>query len=309
MGWRGTLALGLLWLAAGAPLRADSPAARILVQDCAQQADSGHRGIEALRADCPGVGPAIEELGFDAFLPKDWSGRISPRTLADLNALANRYAQPGPRMLPDPSSLQMIARRLGPSPSATWWERLKSWIVSWLDSDRNRWPDWLRSLPDWRSGARLLFYGSIGLVVIAATVVITLELRAAGVLGLGRRRTAPSGRAVRDPQPTVERALTPADIDAAAEHVRPVILLRLLVAALTRSQRLERDGVLTCRELITAARFDTATQREVFTNVALLAEQVLYGDPRRALLSLDDRLLGDARGLYTQLAAAPAEQP
>jgi hypothetical protein len=97
-------------------------------------------------------------------------------------------------------------------------------------------------------------------------------------------------------------------MDAVAEHVRPEILLRVLVTALARSHRLERDRILTCRELISAARFDTKVQREIFTNIALLAEQALYGNPLSAAVSLDDTLLGDARGLYAQLSATAAEQ-
>lgn len=311
MGWRGALVLGLLGLVAGAPLRADSLAARTLIHDCTQRADAGLRGVEALRADCPAVGAAIEDLGVEALLPKDWRARISARALEDLNTLADRYAQPLPRTQPNVSSLQTIARHLAAPPtSVTWLERLRSWIASWLVSDRNRWPDWMRFLPYWRAGARLLLYGSICLVVIAAAAVVTIELRTAGVFGSGRRRTSRLSRSAIDMHPTARPSLTPPDIDAAAEHVRPEILLRLLVTALTRVHRLESDGVLTCRELITAARFDTKAQREIFTNVALLAEQVLYGNPlRAAAVAFDAELLGDARGLYTQLAAMPAEQP
>ena len=102
--------------------------------------------------------------------------------------------------------------------------------------------------------------------------------------------------------------MTAEDIDLAPEHLRPVILLRLLVTALTGCHRLERDGVLTCRELISAARFDTPAQRDIFTSVALSAEQVLYGDPRHCAAPLHPDLLESARGLYGQLVTAPAEQ-
>jgi hypothetical protein len=310
MEWRAALVLGLLGLAAGAPLQADSLAARTLIHDCTQRADPSVRGIEALRTDCPAVGAALEGLGIAALLPKDWRARLTPRALEDLNALSDRYAQPVPSMLPNVSSLQAIARHLeAPPTSDTWWGRLRSWLASWLGSDRNRWPDWLRSLPYWRLAARILLYGAIALVLIAAATVVAMELRSAGVFEPGRRRTSPSGRPASDARPTARPSTISADIDAVAEQARPEALLRLLVAALIRSHRLERDGVLTCRELITAARFDTKAQREVFTNVALLAEQVLYGDPLRAGASLTDELLGAARGLYAQLAAVPAEQP
>jgi hypothetical protein len=83
----------------------------------------------------------------------------------------------------------------------------------------------------------------------------------------------------------------------------------VLVAALTKSRRLERDRDLTCRELITAARFDTTAQREIFASVALRAEQILYGDSERAPTLNDQKLGQSARALYGELLAAPAGQP
>ena len=311
MRWRCALLLGWLVLAAGAPLRADPAAARVLIKQCAQQAKPDLRGIIALREACPGIDTAIGDLGLQALLAPDWRKRLSPVALADLSALADQYAQQRPRALPSASSLRNIAQRLElPSQAPSWWERFKAWLASWLESDRGRWPDWLRHLPFWRSGARVFIFVSVALVIIAAVVTVAIELRAAGVLGARRRRDgATRGAVVRPSVVDAERCLGPADIDAAPEHLRPVILLRLLVTALTRTHRLERDGVLTCRELISAARFDTPAQRDIFASVALSAEQVLYGDPRRSSAPPSDDLLGNARGLYGQLAAAPAEQP
>jgi hypothetical protein len=98
-------------------------------------------------------------------------------------------------------------------------------------------------------------------------------------------------------------------MEEAGGQLRPERLLRLLVMALTKSHRLERDRDLTCRELITAARFDTPGQREIFSTVALLAEQTLYDDPSRAPALSDETLGQSARGLYGELLAAPAGQP
>ncbi len=307
MGWRCALVLWLLVLSAGAPLRADPVATRALIKQCTQQARPALRGIQALRADCPAIDTAIADLGLAALLPADWSKRVGPHSLADLSALADRYAQQPPGPSPSPSSLRTIAQSMQlPAEAPSWWERLKTWLASWLDSDRGRWPDWLRSLHLSPTAVRWFVYGSGVLVILTAVIVVVRELRAAGVFGSQRRRASVRA-APMAPSNIVERA--PIDIDAAPEHLRPVILLRLLVTALTRSHRLERDGVLTCRELISAARFDTPAQREIFMSVALSAEQVLYGDPRRTSLPLDSDLLGNARGLYGQLVAAPAEQP
>jgi hypothetical protein len=291
-------------------VRADPAATRALIEQCAQRARPTRRGIEALRADCPEIDTAIGDLQLATLLPADWNKRLSPRALADLGALAERYAQQPPGALPSPSSLRTIARGMAsPTAAPSWWERFKSCLGSWLDSDRRRWPDWLRDLHLSGTAARLLFYGSIALVILTAVVVVVKELRAAGVFGSARRRAPVRGVATSASPGIDERVLVLGDVDAAPEHLRPVILLRLLVTALTRSHRLESAGVLTCRELIAAARFDTPAQRDVFSSVALSAEQTLYGDPRHPAAPLSRDLVGDARGLYGQLVAAPAEQP
>jgi len=309
MGWRCALLLGVLGLIPGAPISAAEPhAPRTLSTECAQRIDPGLRGLDALRAACPALESDLEALGLTALLPEDWKTHISPHALTDLSALTDRYTQRTERELPDPASLQRIARQLeAPAGVPSWWERLKSWLASWLDSDRNRWPAWLRSLRLSRGAALALVFGSVALVVIAAAVVVARELRAAGAFGLRRAQRAQSAGI--QPTAVTERSLTSMDIDAAPEHLRPVILLRLLVAALARSNRLEREGVLTCRELIAAARFDTPAQREIFANVALSAEQVLYGELRRKADPSGDVMLGNARGLYAQLTAAAAGQP
>jgi hypothetical protein len=306
MGWRCALLLCVLGLAGVAPLSAEPPDSPHLIQDCAQRATSEARGIEALRTACPGIDKAVGSLGLDPLLPKDWPRRISPRALADWNDLATRYARPTPAGMPDPARLQSIARLLQPPPSsATWWERFKSWFKNWLRSDPGHWPNWLRSLPAWLPRAQILIFASIALVLIAAVALIVVELRAAGVFESGGRRSRQPRRGAQGLTAAAE-PLTPADVDAAAPEVMPVILLRLLVEALTRSQRLDRDRVLTCRELITAARFDTAAQREIFARVALLAEQRLYGDPRHESQAPNDDVLGKARGLHGELLAPPA---
>jgi hypothetical protein len=265
--------------------------------------------MDALRADCPALATAIEDLGLTAHLPQDWQEQVTAGDLADWSALADRYAgSAAPVPLPDSSSLQTIARFLRPPPEPpNWWERFKTWMGLWLDPEQGQWPEWLRWPTRWRPGNAIL-YGVMGLVLTAAAVVIAMELRAAGVFGAGRRRRAPPKRKATDTPTNSPHSQEPAEIDEPVEQLRPERLLRVLVAALTKSHRLERDRDLTCRELITAARFDTTAQREIFASVALLAEEMLYGDPQRAPTLIEQKLGPSARGLYAQLLAAPAGQ-
>jgi hypothetical protein len=281
-----------------------------VIRDCAQQAKPDLVGMEALGAVCPKLADAIATLGLGAHLPRDWEDRVTPRALMDWSTLADRYDHAvAPVQSPDSSRLPTIARLLHPPPEPrTWWERLKTWVGSWLDPERGQWPDWLRWPTQWRPGNALL-YGLAGVVLIAAVVVIVIELRAAGVFGAGRRRRAPPGRSPQNTRTALAELEEPTQIDEAGGPLSPDRLLRLLVAALTRSHRLERDRDLTCRELITAARFDTEAQRETFSSVALLAEQMLYDEPGRAPAPNDATLGRRARGLYRELLAAPAGQP
>jgi hypothetical protein len=317
---RWALLLGLLWLVTGAPLKAEplpagdvtaaaAPVARRQrLHDCVQRASPRLRGIEALRAACPEIGTDLEDLGLDALLPEDWKARVSPRAVADLTMLADRYALQSAHVPPSASRLQSIARLLEPAPSSvSWWQRLRSWIASWLGSDRNRWPDWLRSLANWRSGRIILLFGSIALVLAATVAVIVIELRAAGRIGARRQPRLPK-RPVMAAGNIDGPSISLADVEAAPESLRPAILLRLLVSALTRSRRLDRDSVMTCRELITAARFDNTAQHEIFASVALLAERVVYGDPRGVPAPPNPDLLASAGGLYRELVEVPAQQ-
>jgi hypothetical protein len=303
------LLLVILGLAAGAPLRADSPNGHEVIRDCAQRAKASLVGMDALRADCPALAKAIQDLGLAAQLPGDWKKRVTPRVLADWSVLADRYdraAAPVPP--PDSDRLQTIAQLLRPpQPPPTWWERLKTWVRNWLDPEHGQWPDWLRWPAQWRPGNAVL-YSLFGLVLVAAAVVIAIELRAAGVFGAGRRRRALPQRPATNTHSTTAPLEELTLMDEAGGQLRPERLLRLLVTALTKSHRLERDRDLTCRELISAARFDTPAQREIFSTVALLAEQMLYDDPSRAPPLSDATLGHSARGLYGELLASPAGQ-
>jgi hypothetical protein len=302
------LLLVLLGLVAGTPLRADSLAAREAIRDCARRAKPDLVGMDELRADCPTLAKAIEELGLTAYLPQDWRDQVTAGDLADWSALVERYERSAVP-LPDSSRLQTIARFLQPPPEPpNWWERFKTWLGSWLDPERGQWPQWLRWPTQWRPGKSVL-YGVMGLVLIAAAVVIGMELRAAGVLAPGRRRRASAGRSLTGAPTHSAYSQEAAQINEPLEQLLPERLLRVLVAALTKSHRLERDRDLTCRELIAAARFDTTAQREIFASIALRAEQRLYGDPQRAPALNDQELGQSARGLYGELLAAPAGQP
>jgi len=294
-----------------APEATDLRAAHALIEQCTQDARDDLRGVEALQADCPRIDAAATDLRLDPLLPRDWKSHVSARALGDLDALAERYAVAAPQPAPNAARLRAIAQALQPpAQPLSWWQRLRAWLAQWLESRSTAWPDWLR--PHWSLSAGFwtaLAYVLAAILVLAAVVVVIIEVRAARVPGGRRRRGAPRQEATgagrsEDLWPELSA------IEAAAVRERAVLVLRLLVGALTRSQRLDRDRYLTCRELITAARFDSSTQREQFQGLALRAERALYDDPHAspptsATSAAGSADLGDVKTLYEALLSMP----
>lgn len=287
---------------------------RASIEQCALHADSRLHGLDALRGACPGIEGAARGLGLGSLVAGDWESRVGVGALRDLGALAARYRDSAPHATPDPARLVAIAKALEPPPvPLSWWERFKSLIVRWLESDQATWPSWLRSHWSfgerfWNTFAYLLAAG----IVLAAIVVAVNEVRAARGPGSRAREKAPrryAGAAMtEDPLPDLSA------IEAAPVRERAVLVLHLLIGALTRSHRLQRDRNLTCRELITAARFDSATQREQFRGLALLAEEALYGEPLPTSsvggsAAANQADLQSVKSLYEGLLARPVAAP
>jgi hypothetical protein len=297
------LALGAGASAAESSAPATDSAQQVLLR-CAEEADPGISGLAALRDTCPDIDAAIRTLQLGPGLPEDWREHVSARALADLGALSVAYAGAPSRVLPAPERLRDIARHL-PSPKSppSMWEQFRRWLKSWLEAHSRWWPDVRRYLSGWHTTpgqAAAVFYSLVALAVLTVVVVVVIELRAAGALGL-RRRVRPTAQA--DQGPLAQEQSAPEDLAGAPERLRPVLLLRRLVAVLTTSQRLKHERDLTCRELITTARFDSGAQRERFAALALLAESGLYGRPDQAPPPQQEAVLADAHGLTEQLLA------
>jgi len=152
----------------------------------------------------------------------------------------------------------------------------------------------------------LLLYSLIAVVLAAAAVLVFNELRAAGLL---KPRARPGARP--PPEPIPAAAAAPDEdfsaLDSVPPRERPVLVLRLLVQALTRSHRLELERPLTCRELVIRARFDNSAQREAFRDFALLAETARY-DSRSSPPELPALLVSGARRLREELLTGPLAQ-
>lgn len=286
----------LWWASAGA---ADSG----LLTACAGQAPAGARGIAALEAACPGVQAALQEQGLAAHLPSGWQESLDAESLGALARLHQRY-QDQPQRQPDPTVLPGILQQLASEqaePRRTLWQMAMDWLRTWLgqqEGGKGSWlDDLLERLGQSRDLIRVVTYVLLAIVLVAVIALVVHELRAHGVLS--RRRT-PVGhgdaaqdidRKARDPRLQ--------DLDAAALHEQPALLLRLLVAQLMARGALQAERSLTHRELVEQARLPDADSRARFARVSRTAERARYAagtlDPAQAR-----EVIADGRALLLQ---------
>lgn len=305
-GWRIVLAAALAsWMLH--PFRAEALDAHGPVNWLTVTVSAKLQGADAVRKACPGIDQAALSLGVGSVLPSDWDQKTRATECGDLDALAQRYAGRPSSTLPVLSDLRAIALGLEqphpPDSSSTLWDHVKSWLRRRL-APLGGLLKWFRRLPGGSAGpAFRALLGAGALILLGVAAIILTELRAAGVFDPGRRRRHAARTRVVMAEPGADT-----DIDATHALDSPASALRLLIEALRRSRRIERDGNLTCREVLARAVFDTQGQREEFAGIALLAERELFG-LHGLPMRVPEELRPTLQALYTQLSAAPAVRP
>jgi hypothetical protein len=264
---------------------APSAAAPIdVVRGCAEHASAALSGIKDLNSVCPGLEEALQALGLDRLLYDGWRRRLNRDSLRDVAKLVDEYGGTAPAGPPDVAALAGVLETLSseqtPAPKS-WWDVFSAWLDHWLKSHGGGPLSWLdRWLDVIRQSVTLLnviLCTLVGLVLIAAGWIVVNELQAAGLIGRGRIRAPAANRDAADGDAAARGMGTPPDAEPVALAERLSLLLRLLVARLTQTGRLNAERSLTHRELVLRARFDTESQRAVFGTVASTAESVLYG--------------------------------
>lgn len=283
--------------------RLDQTRALAAIEECLACSSATDGGSIERERTCPGLAAAMDGLGLDRQLPHGWQSHLDRSTLVELLALIRRYRADAPSSPPALAQLREALHSLN-APAGrhlSWWERFERWLDGLLTPQAGADRGWLLQLlshlaiPRWLQQAVL--YLSVGALLAMAGYIIWLELRAAGVLARERpARTPPPPRGESAPEAGA-RELDFEDLQRVPPLERCVWLMRLLVQALRRSGRLQREAALTYRELTAQPVFDDPQQRASFERLALLAERQRYGT-----LSLDGeqwlQLLEEARALH-----------
>lgn len=288
---------------------AQAPDALAALDDCARQLDAGlDVGYERIAARCPTLTRALEHSPWAAWLPPGWKephNQLNAEGLRALHSILAREstATPGSRVLhPErvPAVLERVARPDG-AEQGGWWARLKRWLRELLTpqpQDERRW--WRRLFGDGaidRSVLRVVAVVAIGLLVIVALMVVTNELRVAGLLR--RRRSGTPRGTVPGGGPR-----TP-DLEAAERSAQPALLLELIATRLATQQRLPPARALTVRELMVRARLRDAAERARLADLAAVSERLRYSGQGVAAAALEAALSG-GRELLAALEASAA---
>lgn len=298
----------LLLLTAPAVFAQEDESARQVLDDCVSSLEGGVIGRIAIEEVCPGLEDALTDLGLAPFIPEWQWATIGAPGLKNLQRIERRYRDaPEAREVAIDSLqpvLDSLQKPVQAEQSLSWFERFSRWLRNARNSQGADADSWLtRWLDDHQlsdTARTIMFYGAVILVVVLAIIVIVNEVRVARkARRTARRKQAESDATGRQGAITADLM----DLGAATRDDRPSMVLRMLVATLVKTGRLQAARSLTHSELTKRAKFDDATQRESFQRVAQLAERIVYGGDRAATADLE-QIVQEGQSLNRQLAGA-----
>jgi hypothetical protein len=297
-------------------------AARIAVAQNAGSVDSCIRrldpqvdiGYERIAARCPDLMRQLEQGTGSMWLPRGWNepgNSLSAASLKELRELARRELRTtSSGATPDLKRLEPILAQLGTTDSdaSSPWKRFKAWLQSiarsQAQSERHS-GGWIARMIAQAGLSQaivdLIACAALILVVVVAGAIVLNELRLAGLLRALFFWT---------PKPRISRAgpgrSSPhwLEIEQAALHERPALLLELISRQLAERGYLPPSGALTVRELLREAKLSDA-DRACLSDLALVAEQVRYSQHGVGADGLEAPLSG-ARELLKRLVGGPA---
>ncbi|MFC4309184.1 hypothetical protein ACFPN2_08845 [Steroidobacter flavus] len=280
---------------------------RHVLDVCIQALDPDVLGLDDIEDTCPDIRVALEELGLTDLVSDNQLSVLSRDGLSTLRTLVARYENEPELAAIDTGSLapELESLRKPPVPeqSLSWYERLKRWLRELFekkqvqsDAETESWLSrWLAEHPLPEVVQQALIYGSVALVVLLALGIVINEVR---VAARGRHRKSAGGAAA-----DLAGAGGSGGLALETSGERPSALLRMLIATLVKTGRLNGAQSLTHRELTGRARFDDAAQRESFQKIAQLAEREVFSGKDVASDDLSEALRV-GRSLDAQLKAA-----
>ena len=279
------------------------------VASLAAQPDSGYARIAAR---CPELTPALTQSPWGPWLPRDWNradNELSAGALTELRALLVRADAPAAERhaAPQTGRLPAILASIAHSEDArlSWWLRLKDWLRRILAPRAAPDSTWLRRVLATvnlsGTGARLITWAALALVVALAAGVMINELRVAGLL----RGRSGRGR-VQDPRSGAAGPV-PAGIDEAAQPQQPGLLLERITLRLAEQDRLPPARALTGRELLQRAHLDDERGHARLAQLLSVCEHVRFSGREVGAASLGAAI--ESGRLLLATLEAPATRP
>ena len=305
------LALVLVLAATPAAVASDALA---VIDSCLKQLDpSLDVGYEKIAARCPDLAPALKASPWEAWLPRDWDksgNELSDQGLTELRTLIvretrRRVGMRAPRV--ERVSSVLAALKAGQPEPAGWWARFKAWVRGIVAARAAAGSDsWLARLLGATQlserVARLVIVAVCAVLVAVAAAIVINELSLAG--WLRRRAQTGAGHAAgAGAQPPAAGDL--GQVAAAAEELRPRLLLELIARRLYEQGLLPPARALTVQELLRAARLADDADRERLRVLAQVSERLRFSNsgPGRDALGA---ALAAGRELLAALATASA---
>jgi hypothetical protein len=264
---------------AAAPAGSVHERARTTVADCAAAAPAQHVGLVQLEQDCPGLGAALAQLGLSDSLAEGVADHVDAGALAALLTATREPAQRGP----DPAQVGAVLAELEGKPQElSWWQRLRSWLQRLLtprEGGASSWfTNWLERLSPGELLREIVVWTVMGLIVVAAIVVLVREVRASGLRWTGlSRRGSGQLQSAGSRAAAGEAAVEWRQLELAQ---RPAALFRHIAAQLSAAGRLPPPRGYTHRELRQRARLDAPAERAAWQALARAAERQIYAPQR-----------------------------
>ncbi len=272
----------LLLLSSVSPAVADLSST---LESCVLGMNDDSYQFNAISDACPEALDLIEDYQLGESLGSDWRKSLTYWQAEHLEYFESYYqTRSSDVRVINPSSLDEIVEQLE-NPEyvperASLWERFKNWLRETFRDEEEATPAWLDEwLSDFRVPQSVLeasFWVIAASIVIAALVVVAMEIRAART-GVRPSRYVLAAAGATGSRNTY-RMYTLRDLESAGTQDKPAILLRLI------AQRMEKLGVLvqsrssTHRELVAGSTQLGDAARRAVTAVSASAERIRYGD-------------------------------